>query len=457
MSVRAIVRRTWRRVGSVRVRTTVAATVVVAVAIVAASVALVVLLQRSLTDDVRTAAELRAEDVAQVLRSGPDGVELAVDDDEEMLVQVVDRDGRVVASSENMEGEPPIADLRPGDSMRVPETPIEDDEFLLVAVEAETDDGDLVVIVGRTLETVEEARDTLTGLLQLGVPIVIAVVAIITWWVVGRALAPVEAVRAEAAAISAEALHRRVPVPPTHDEIARLAVTLNEMLDRLERAQARQQRFVADASHELRSPIASIRQHAEVAQTHPDSTTVAELAAAVLDEERRVEQLVDQMLTLARADERVALQHRVVDLDDIVFDEVERARAHATVTVDATKVSAGQVVGDPGQLRHAVRNLLDNALRHARSTVAVSLQEHDETVELAVDDDGPGIPEHERARVFERFVRLDDARSRDRGGAGLGLSIVAAIVAAHGGTVTATDSALGGARVQMDLPAAEEA
>jgi signal transduction histidine kinase len=353
-----------------------------------------------------------------------------------------------------MEGEPPIADLRPGESTRVPETPIEDDEFLLVAVEAETDDGTMTVIVGRTLETVEDARATLTGLLRFGAPAVIAIVALITWWVVGRALAPVEAVRSEAAAISAEALHRRVPVPPTHDEIARLGVTLNEMLDRLERAQVRQQRFVADASHELRSPIASIRQHAEVAQSHPDSTTVTELAGAILDEERRVEQLVDQMLTLARADERIALQRRMVDLDDIVFDEVERARTRSTVTVDATKVSAGQVAGDPGQLRHAVRNLLDNALRHARSTVAVTLQEHDSLVELSVDDDGPGIPEQERERVFERFVRLDDARSRDRGGAGLGLSIVAAIAVAHAGTVTATSSPLGGARLQVVLPAA---
>jgi signal transduction histidine kinase len=245
-------------------------------------------------------------------------------------------------------------------------------------------------------------------------------------------------------------------VPPTHDEIARLAVTLNEMLDRLERAQLRQQRFVADASHELRSPIASIRQHAEVAQSHPDGTTVTELAGEVLDEERRVEQLVDQLLTLARADERITLQLRLIDLDDIVFDEVERARARSTVTVDTTKVSAGQVAGDPGQLRHAVRNLLDNALRHARSTVAVTLQEHDSLVELSVDDDGPGIPEHERERVFERFVRLDDARSRDRGGAGLGLSIVAAIAAAHAGTVTATSSPLGGARVELELPAAND-
>jgi signal transduction histidine kinase len=281
----------------------------------------------------------------------------------------------------------------------------------------------------------------------------LAVVAVTTWFVVGRALAPVEAIRAEVDAISASALHRRVPDPPADDEIGRLSTTMNRMLDRLERAQARQRRLVSDASHELRSPVAAIRQHAEVALAHPDRATTTELATTVLAEDLRLQRLAEDLLLLTRADEHtLALRRRPVDLDDLVFDEARRLRGVSGLRVDTARVSAGRVEGDAAGLRRVLRNLGDNATRHANRRVAFSLAERDGVVLLEVDDDGPGVPEADRERVFERFVRLDDARARDDGGSGLGLAIVAELVAAHGGTVTLASSPIGGTRVEVSLP-----
>jgi signal transduction histidine kinase len=230
---------------------------------------------------------------------------------------------------------------------------------------------------------------------------------------------------------------------------------MNRMLERLQRAHARQRRFVADASHELRSPVASIRQHAEVALAHPDRTTAAELAATVLAEDLRVQRLVEDLLLLARADEHaLPPRRRQVDLDDLVFDEARRLRDATGLHVDVGAVSAGRVEGDPAGLRRVLRNLGDNAARHASARVGFALAERDGVAVLVVDDDGPGIPPGDRERVLERFVRLDDARARDAGGSGLGLAIVAELVAAHGGAVGIADGPLGGARVQVTLPRA---
>ena len=294
-----------------------------------------------------------------------------------------------------------------------------------------------------------------TDLLLIGLPILLVVAALTIWLMVGRALAPVEAMRREVDAISAADLDRRVPSPHGNDEIARLATTMNDMLDRLERGQARQRRFVADASHELRSPVASIRQHAEVALAHPDRTTVGALAETVLAENLRVQRLVDDLLLLARADEHtLQLQQRPVDLDDLVFEEARRLREATSLRVDTARR-----LGRAGQRRPrrrsggSLRNLGDNAVRHASSQVAFTLGEQDGAVVLDVDDDGPGIPPDERQRVFERFVRLDDARARDAGGSGLGLAIVAEVVGAHRGTISIGSSGLGGARFEVRLPA----
>jgi signal transduction histidine kinase len=436
---------------------------------------LVAVLHNTLTREVRSAAQLRAQDVATVLASdtsgssatdpaGPGATDaagpsvLAVDDADELLIQVLDEGGRVVEASPNADGLAPVARLPLGGSAEV-EVPSGvggeegGGEFLAVAAGADTPVGRRTVVVARSTEAVSEAVAAVSGLLAVGLPLLLLVVAATTWMMVGRALAPVEAIRAEVDAISAAALHRRVTDPPADDEIGRLARTMNRMLGRLEQAQTRQRRLVADASHELRSPVAAIRQHAEVALAHPGRVRTTELAATVLAEDLRLQRLAEDLLLLTRTDEHsLTLRRRPVDLDDLVFDEARRLREATGLRVDTTAVSAGRVDGDATGLRRVLRNLGDNAARHAASHLALSVAEDDGLVVLAVDDDGPGIPEADRERVFERFVRLDNARARDDGGSGLGLAIVAELVAAHGGTVAVASGPLGGARVQVTLP-----
>ena len=446
-------RRSPARLGTVRVRTTLAAVAVVGLAMAIGGLALMAVLRDTLTREVRTPARLRATAVATDLQSGAQPAELAVGGDaEDLLIQVLGDRGEVVASSSNVRRLPPVARLPPGASATV-DVPIDNDDFVAVAVGATTPQGRRTVVVARALDVIGDATRVVTELLVVGLPALLLVVAVSTWRVVGLALAPVEAIRAEVDAISAAALHRRVHLPAADDEVGRLARTMNRMLDRLELAQARQRRLVSDASHELRSPVAAIRQHAEVALAHPDRTTTAELAATVLVEDLRLQRLAEDLLLLTRADEHtLALRRRPVDLDDLVFDEARRLRYGSGLRVDTTAVSAGRVDGDAAGLRRLLRNLGDNAARHAAGRLAFSVAEHDGLVLLEVDDDGPGIPAADRARVFERFVRLDDARARDDGGSGLGLAIVAELAAAHGGTVAVASSPLRGACIEVTLP-----
>jgi signal transduction histidine kinase len=229
---------------------------------------------------------------------------------------------------------------------------------------------------------------------------------------------------------------------------------MNRMLSRLEASQAMQRRFVSDAAHELRSPVASIRQHAEVAIEHPDHASLGDLAEVVHRENLRVEHLVDDLLLLARLDEAAPGVEEQVDLDDLVLAEAARLGATTGLTVETGAISAARVVGSPIELGRVVRNLADNAARHARSTVMFTLRIEDDRVVLTVDDDGAGIDPDDRARVFDRFVRLDDARSRDGGGAGLGLAIVRAVAQAHGGTASIGESRLGGVSAEVGLPIA---
>jgi signal transduction histidine kinase len=449
-----IVERVRAAFGTVRVRTTAVAVIVVGVALAVAAVAMVVLLRRSLTSDVRAAATLRAEAVADALESGDVEAALSGGGDEE-FVQVVDTSGDVVASSENLAGEEAVAHLRPGGSESLDAVPFDDDPFLVVAVSGGDADAPLVVMAGRSLEPVTESSRAVAGLLAAGVPLLLLIVGLVEWRIVGRALAPVESIRSEVEAISTRELHRRVPDPPGTDEIARLAATMNQMLERLERGRERERRFVSDASHELRSPVATIRQHAEVALAHPDGTSLEELAEVVLEEDVRLQRLVEDLLLLARMDEgSLVLASAPVDLDDLLFEEAERVRGIRGLHVDVSGVSAGRVSGDRKRLATVVRNLGDNAARHAASAVAFSLVRRGDDVVLGVEDDGDGIPPAERERIFERFVRLEEARDRDSGGSGLGLAIVAEIAEVHGAKVSVGTGALGGARFEVRFPAA---
>lgn len=447
-----------RRSRSLRVQTTALAVVVVGAALVIGGLTLVVLLRNSLTDQVRTTARLRAVDVAGILESGtpPDG--LAVNDEEDLVIQVLDSSKNVVASSGNIAGERILADLAPGRSIEVGGTPVGGDHsFLLVAVRADAPSGHYTVLVGRSTSLVTDSTNLVVAVLTGGLPLLVMLVGFTTWRVVGRTLAPVDAIRREVDEISAFELHRRVPDSASDDEIARLAATMNRMLDRLETSHDQQRRFVSDASHELRSPVAAIRQHAEVALAHPGQTTAEELAEVVLAEDLRVQRLVEDLLLLARADEgTIRRTRRAVDLDDMVFEEADRLRSTTSLQVDVSGVSGGRVEGDPAQLRRVLRNLGDNAARHAQLVVRFSLHDDGEHVELSVEDDGSGVAAVERERIFERFVRLDDARTRDDGGSGLGLAIVSEIIAAHGGSVRAGESSLTGARFDIVLPASED-
>jgi signal transduction histidine kinase len=439
------------RSGTVRTRTTAGAVVVVGLALISASVALVVFLRRSLTEDIRATALLRAEAIADQIEAGLpiDNVPLGTDDDE--FVQLLGPQGGLVASTRNLSGRPLVRPV-PGEIERL-SVPFDDDPFLAVAVAADAPQRNYTVVVGHTLDSVVESTTALASLLAVGVPALLILVGAVTWRVVGRSLAPVESIRSEVDAISSTELHRRVPVPQSVDEIARLATTMNRMLARLEEGQIRERRFVSDASHELRSPVATIRQNAEVALAHPDGSSTEDLATLVLAEGLRLQRLVEDLLLLARMDEGASdARKAIVDLDDIVFAEIDRIEHSTDKRIDASRVSAARVLGDSKQLARLVVNLLHNAVQHANTAVAVSLYEEGREAILQVEDDGPGIPPSDRDRIFGRFIRREDARDRDSGGTGLGLAIVAEVAIHHGGTARALDSALGGARFEIRLP-----
>lgn len=434
-----------RTLASVRVRTTAAAVLVVAVALVLGAVVLVTLMRGSLRDGLESSAEQRASAIVdQIETSGlPDGSPTDDDDLEDLVWQVADASGTVVRSSQ------PLAEPLPTEDADAVRLPGAEHGYLVVAEEA----GEYVVSVGVSLEEVDESTSALVPPLAIGLPLLLLLVGGTTWVVATRALAPVERIRREVEQITGERLDRRVPEPASRDEIHRLATTMNRMLGRLEGSAVRQQQFVADASHELRSPLSAIRQTAEVALAHPGALPEGELADAVLEESLRMQRLVEQLLLLTRADEgAVTRTTHDVDLDDTALQEARRVR-RAGLRVDTSGVEAGRVRGDATSLGQVVRNLVDNAARHADDQVAIAVRGAGGTVELVVEDDGPGIPEDQRQRVFERFVRLDEARARDAGGSGLGLAIVREIVVAHGGTVEVSSSSLGGARFVVRLPA----
>jgi signal transduction histidine kinase len=439
-----------KRLATIRAITTAVATIVVAIALVLGAAGLIAALRRTMVDEVAETARAQASDVVRQLEAGGSPI-LEVAGADEQLIQVMTPAGAVVSASPNMAGRPAVVRLAPGQSAEVV-TPLDDDEFVAVAEGAQTTDGQRIVLVARALVDVLDTTTVVTRLLIIGLPLLVAVVALTTWFAVGRVLAPVEAIRREVDEISAAQLHRRVPQPKRDDEIGRLAATMNRMLERLESARNSQRRFVSDASHELRSPITTIRQHAEVALAHPERTTASELGEVVLAEQQRMQRLVEDLLLLARADEHVPLARDAVDLDDLAFEEASRIRATTSKRVDTSGVSAAQVHGDADALLRVFRNLIENAVRHAASRVDITLAESGPEVVLTVDDDGPGIPAAERDKVLRRFVRLDEARSRDVGGSGLGLSIVDEVVRAHGGSVLIEQSPLGGARIQITLP-----
>ena len=310
----------------------------------------------------------------------------------------------------------------------------------------------MVLLVGQSSEPVSLSTSTVSGLLLVGAPALVVFVAALTYWLSGRALRPVEAMRRQVADIDARSLGLRVPLPSARDEVWALAHTMNRMLDRLESAADAQRRFVSDASHELKSPLAALRASVEVAQAYPAASDWPATGEVVLQEALRLERLVADLLMLTRADERgLQLRREEVDLDDILANEVARLRSTTDLRV-VTQIKPVRVIGDRDRLQRAVRNLIDNASQHARSGVSLTLTVIDQHAHIDVTDDGPGVQPADRKRVFERFVRLDESRARAAGGTGLGLSIVAQIVAAHDGDVALMDPPTAGCLVRVRPP-----
>lgn len=426
---------------SVRARLTVTAMLIVGIALVGGASLLVTQLGASLTQQACDATRDRA------LTASRQATALAIPVTSDELVQLIDANGNSTSGAALEHG--------PAGECRNLEPPGHDEDYAVVAEPIPGQPGALVV-VAHPLVDVLESTHFLTRVLAIGLPVVLALVGGTTWYVVGRSLAPVAAIRAETDRITAADLSRRVPSPPSRDEVARLAGTINRMLERLQQAYDGQRRFVSDASHELRSPIATIRQHAEVALAHPERTSLLDLAGTVHAENLRLQTLVDDLLILARSDEQMLhLRTELLDLDDVVFEEARHQRASTQLRVDTAAVSVGRIRADHDAVRRILRNLADNATANATSAIAFGLVQQDGQVLLTVSDDGPGIPAGDRERVFDRFVRLNGSRSRSDGGAGLGLAIVSQLVHAHGGTVSVDAGPLGGARFEVRLPASE--
>ena len=308
-------------------------------------------------------------------------------------------------------------------------------------------------ITDTSIQEVQAGLEATARALSVIVPAAVVVLAVAIWLTVGRTLRPVRDISLQVAAISGSTLNARVPEPHSEDEIAELAALMNEMLDRLQESSDRQRAFVADASHELRSPLSTIVASAEIAQISPDPEKLRQLAAGVGSEARRMQALIASLLDLARLDEdRRRLVTAPVELAALCRETSGRID-FSGIDVEFSATPPITVDGVDSLLERAVFNLLDNASIHAERRVRIDAREKPATVEIVVEDDGPGIPEADRLRVFERFARLDESRQRSTGGSGLGLALAKAIVERHHGGITVSESAsLGGAQFKIELP-----
>jgi signal transduction histidine kinase len=451
----------YARFRTVRSRLTLLAAALVAATLIVSAAGLVMLDQRLLVRAVDETLIQRADNVeADVARGALAAALRSEGDVEDSFAQIIDGHGLVVAATTNVASLPAMTSSLGPDSrevfLTVSAPPLSEHEFRILARAVPSTNGMNTLVVAKNLDDVTESLRILMLSLAISIPIAVSLLAAVVWWLMGRALAPVEAIRAEVSGMHVADLHRRVPVRSNDDEISRLAVTMNALLERVEQATNRQREFVGDASHELRGPLTRIRSLLELSIAHPATAKPEATYRSVLSDITKLQQLVDDLLFLARSEvARPQVPDVGVDLDDLVLAQVKELRARGRVRVDASAVSAARVRGDANQLRRAISNLVSNAERHAATTITFELREYDGQSELVVDDDGPGIPEEQRDAVFQRFTRLDDARSRDSGGAGLGLAIVHDIIARHNGTVSIGTSETGGARMILTFARAD--
>ena len=446
----------------IRKRSVLSAVVVVTFSLLVGGAFLLLVLQSSLISAAWNNLAVRASDVARLLDE--EGIHetqstLAEDRRSGEQVQIVDSSNHVVAwSIRGLRGDP-ISSLRPAPGKtakeQLPRVPAlgDDDEVLVSARGVEVHEQPYVVLVAAPLEVQTDTLRTVGLLLLAASPLLVALVAIAVWVLVGRSLNTVERIRRQVAEIDGRRLHERVEVPPTGDEIAALASTMNRMLDKLEDSDNSHRAFFSDASHELRSPLSTLVTTAEVASLDKSGKTWLDMQHTVLSESNRMQSLVEDLLTLAKvAAHQLQLDIQDVDLEDILDSEIRRLRAVSNLQI-TTALQPVRVRGDERRLTQVFRNILDNAARHAESSIRVRMERRPGDVVVSVDNDGEIISPTDRNRVFERFARLDASRSTDGGGSGLGLAISREIMVAHGGTVTAMEGE-GLCRFQVILPAA---
>lgn len=450
----------WRGRLGIQGRLTLAATALVALVLVGGAVVLVGALRHTLLSTLDDSARQRARDVATLVDTGnlPNTVPVAGGT---VLVQVVDDHDRVRAATPGGDALVPLLSgraldqARRGVTQRLPGARIGiSDQLRVVGTTAGTAGDRRTVLVAVSSTEASRSLRVVAVVLVIGVPTLVASFTFVCWFLVGAALRPVAELRRGAGDITEAGTGSRLPVPSTRDEVARLAETLNDMLDRLAAGGARQRAFVADAAHELRSPLTSIRTQLEVARAHPRDADWDETSEGALADLERLSRLVDDLLLLARLDDerRPARRHNPLDLRALAAATADRPVSRVDVRLVGSKEPVlAQADGDA--MARVMENLLSNAERHARSCVTVGVTRTERWAMLTVSDDGSGIPAADRSRVFERFARLDASRSQDSGGSGLGLAIVRQLVESSGGSVHLED-AEPGLRAVVRLPLA---
>ena len=452
------------RLSSLRARVALATTSLLTVVLVVAALALAGWTQRSLTQDARADLTDQVDEIRLLTREGQLTPVLSAAGTHTGQVQVLDSNDKVIAASPGLatRGQFDVIPTPVGDATS--EATVDGsrlgrrvgDPYLVVARNATAPSGSVVVYGVSSLRAADRAVHALTVSLLGGIPVIVALAGLLLWRAVGRALRPVETMRAEVEDIGATSLERRVTPPASDDEVGRLADTLNGLLDRLDAAARRERRFAADASHELRSPLAAARTQLEVGLAYPGATDWAETARDVLVEIERLERLSGDLLRMAKHDAGAGRRDAPLDLATLV-DEQLRSQAASTVLVEIeVPTEALPVRGDHELLVRVVRNLFSNANRHAESRIVISSERVGHDAVLHIANDGPSIPADQREHIFEPFARLDDARTGDEGGAGLGLSIARHIAEDHGGTLEC-NTVPSGAMFTLRLPLADRA
>ena len=441
--------RSW----SLRRRVLLASGVVVVVALAVGVLGFTLALSRILTNAATSAAKVQAEQIASVISAGEYTATSAVHDlpTQGSLIQVIDGAGVVVAASDSS-ATSPLTTQRPatGQMIAYDSSTVGDevDPYVVVVRGVSDPSGRLyTLVVAAPQNTESRTIQVATSLLAAAACVLAVVLLLLIHRILGSALAPVARIRRQVAAISTAGSRERVTVPPTGDEIEDLATTMNEMLDRLARADATTRRFISDASHELRSPLATIRTTLETSEHTPEPEN-----ALLQSETLRLQYLVDDLLTLAKADDHgLVLRHDEVDVDDLVAAEAERLQALSAGPIQSV-ISAARVRGDADRIAQILRNLTDNALRHTTGGIRLIVAPGPDHVVINVDNEGEPIPAGQREAIFERFTRLDVSRTRDGGGSGLGLAIARTLATAHGGTITAEQAPDGWCRFTLALP-----